>query len=136
MLRGRVDTAAVDTWLAGRGWGWLTLKDNGAIPATSRMTLAEQALPPRVYHLLPRGISKGAAITWDLARRGLSPADAVAIGDSVSDLEMAPAVGRLWITANGAAVPGMAELLAAVPNATATDAPMGEGWAQAVLASL
>jgi hypothetical protein len=136
LLRGRVDAAAVDTWLAARGWGWLTLKDNGAIPLTSRMTLAAEGMPPRVYHLMPRGISKGAAISWDLARRGLSPADAVAIGDSVSDLEMAAAVGRLWITANGAAVPGMAELLTAVPNATVTDEPMGLGWAQAVLASL
>jgi hydroxymethylpyrimidine pyrophosphatase-like HAD family hydrolase len=136
LLRGRVDAAAVDRWLAERGWGWLTMNDNGAIPATPRMTLAEDALPPHVYHLMPRGISKGAAISWDLARRGLTPADAVAVGDSVSDLEMAPAVGRLWITANGAAVEGMAERLAAVPNVHVTDAPMGEGWAQAVRASL
>jgi hydroxymethylpyrimidine pyrophosphatase-like HAD family hydrolase len=136
LLRGRVDAAAVDAWLAERGWGWLTLNDNGAVPATSRMTLAEDALPPHVYHLMPRGISKGAAITWDLARRGLTPDDAVAVGDSVSDLEMAPAVGRLWVTANGAAVAGMGERLAAVGNAVVTDAPMGEGWAQAVLASL
>ena len=136
LLRGLVDAAAVDAWLADRGWGWLTLKDNGQVPASSRMTLLPEALPPRVYHLLPRGITKGAAITWDLARRGLSPADAVAIGDSVSDLEMAPAVDRLWLTANGAAVPGMPELLTAVPNATVTDAPLGEGWAQAVLTAL
>jgi hypothetical protein len=60
----------------------------------------------------------------------------VAIGDSVSDLEMAPAVDRLWITANGAAVDGMRGLIDAVPNVTVTDAPMGEGWAQAVRASL
>jgi hypothetical protein len=126
----------VDAELAERGAGWLTLKDNGAIPATSRMTLLPEVLPPRVYHLMPRGISKGAAIAWDLERRGLTPADAVAIGDSVSDLEMAPAVDRLWVTANGATVDGMADLLAAVPNATVTDAPMGEGWAQAVRASL
>jgi hypothetical protein len=136
LLRGRVDPLAVDAWLAERGAGWLTLKDNGAIPPTSRMTLDPDPLPPRVYHLMPRGISKGAAIAWDLERRGLSPADAVAIGDSVSDLEMAPAVDRLWITANGAAVDGMAGLIDAVPNASVTDAPMGEGWAQAVLASL
>ena len=58
------------------------------------------------------------------------------IGDSVSDLEMAPAVRRLWITANGAAVDGMAGLLDAVPNVIVTDAAMGEGWAQAVRASL
>jgi hydroxymethylpyrimidine pyrophosphatase-like HAD family hydrolase len=136
LLRGRVDAAAVDRWLAGRGWGWLTLNDNGAVPATPRMTLDADALPPHVYHLMPRGISKGAAISWDLARRGLTAADAVAVGDSVSDLEMAPAVHRLWITANGAAVDGMTERLSAVPNAVVTDAPMGEGWAQAVLSSL
>lgn len=136
LLRGRVDPVAVDAWLAERGLGWLTLNDNGAIAATSRMTLDPDPAPPHVYHLMPRGISKGAAIAWDLQRRGLAPEDAVAIGDSVSDLEMAPAVGRLFITANGAAVDGMAQRLAAVPNATATEAPMGEGWAQAVRASL
>jgi hydroxymethylpyrimidine pyrophosphatase-like HAD family hydrolase len=136
LLRGRVHPLAVDAWLAEQGAGWLTLKDNGAIPATSRMTLDDDPLPPRVYHLMPRGISKGAAIAWDLERRGLTPADAVAIGDSVSDLEMAPAVDRLWITANGAAVDGMRGLIDAVPNVTVTDAPMGEGWAQAVRASL
>lgn len=136
LLRGRVDALAVDAWLAEQGAGWLTLNDNGAIPATSRMTLDPDAAPPRVYHLMPRGISKGTAIAWDLARRGIDPADAVAIGDSVSDLDMAPAVGRLWITANGAAVDGMADRIAAVPHATVTDAAMGEGWAQAVRASL
>jgi hydroxymethylpyrimidine pyrophosphatase-like HAD family hydrolase len=136
LLRGRVDPLAVDAWLAERGLGWLTLKDNGAIPPTSRMTLAPADSPPRVYHLMPRGISKGTAIAWDLARRGLSPEDAVAIGDSVSDLEMARAVNRLWITANGAEVDGMADLLAAVPNVTVTGTPMGEGWAEAVRASL
>jgi hypothetical protein len=136
LLRGRVDAAAVDAWLAERGWSWLTMNDNGAVPATARMTLHEDALPPHVYHLMPRGISKGAAIRWDLARRGLTAEDAVAVGDSVSDLDMAAAVGRLWITANGAAVPGMARRLSAVPNVAVTGAPMGEGWAQAVLASL
>ena len=136
LLRGRVDPVAVDAWLAERGAGWLTLKDNGALPATSRYGLDDDPRPPRVYHLMPRGISKGAAIAWDLERRGLSPADAVAIGDSVSDLDMAPAVGTLWITANGASVDGMTGLLDAVPNVAVTDAAMGEGWAQAVLASL
>jgi hydroxymethylpyrimidine pyrophosphatase-like HAD family hydrolase len=136
LLRGLVDPAVVDAELAELGAGWLTLKDNGAIPASRRMTLAPEALPPRVYHLMPRGISKGAAIAWDLRRRGLDPADAVAIGDSVSDLEMASSVGRLWITANGAATDGMAARLATLPDVAVTDAPMGEGWAQAVRASL
>jgi hydroxymethylpyrimidine pyrophosphatase-like HAD family hydrolase len=136
MLRGRVDPLGVDAWLAEQGAGWLTLKDNGALPVTRRMTLAPEALPPRVYHLMPRGISKGAAVAWDLRRRGIDRADAVAIGDSASDLEMAPAVGRLWITANGAGVDGMADRLSAVPNVAVTVHPMGEGWAEAVRASL
>jgi hypothetical protein len=136
LLRGRVDPLAVDAWLAQQGFGWLTLRDNGAIPTTARFTLDDAPGPVRVYHLMPRGISKGSAIAWDLERRGLSPADAVAIGDSVSDLDMAPAVERLWITANGAAVDGMAGLLAAVPNVSVTDGAMGEGWARAVRASL
>ena len=100
------------------------------------MTLSPEGRPPRVYHLMPRGISKGAAVAWDLRRRGIDTADAVAIGDSVSDLEMAPSVGRLWITANGAAAEGMAELMTGVPNVSVTAAPMGEGWAQAIRASL
>jgi hypothetical protein len=136
MLRGRVDPLAVDAWLAQQGVGWLTLRDNGAIPALDRMALAPEATPPHVYHLMPRGISKGHAIAWDLGRRGIDPGDAVAIGDSASDLDMAPAVGRLWITANGAAVEGMTEQLAAVPNVRVTDAAMGDGWAQAVLSTV
>ncbi len=140
LLRGRVDPLAVDAWLTQQGLGWLTLKDNGALPATvpaaSGTVLDPADGPPRIYHLMPRGISKGLAIAWDLERRGIAPADAVAIGDSVSDLEMAPAVGRLWITANGAAVDGMADLIAAVPNVAVTDAAMGEGWAQAVRTGL
>ncbi|MGY1747481.1 HAD-IIB family hydrolase [Blastococcus sp. SYSU D00695] len=136
LLRGRVDPRAIEAELAEDGYEWLTLNDNGAIQATPSMTLDADPAPPHVYHLMPRGISKGRAIAWDLRRRGIDPADAVAIGDSVSDLDMAPAVGRLWITANGAEVDGMAQRLAAVPNATVTGAPMGEGWAEAVRASL
>src|SRR4051812_9588940 len=130
LLRGRVDPLAVDAWLAEQGVAWLTLKDNGAIPATSRMTLDDDPVPPHVFHLMPRGISKGAAIAWDLERRGLSPADAVAIGDSGSDLEMAPAVGRLWITANGAAGDGMTGRLDAGPNVSVSGAARGDGSAR------
>jgi HAD superfamily hydrolase (TIGR01484 family) len=136
LLRGRVDLPTIDRELAELGADWLTLSDNGSLPVTARMTLSPDALPPRVYHLMPRGISKGAAVAWDLRRRGIDPGDAVAIGDSVSDLDMAASVGRLWMTANGAAAEGMGDLLAAVPNVTVTDAPMGEGWAQAIRASL
>ena len=72
LLGGRVDPLAVDAWLA-EAAGWLTLKDNGAPSRDVPMTLDADPLPPRVFHLMPRGISKGSAIAWDLERRGLSP---------------------------------------------------------------
>jgi hydroxymethylpyrimidine pyrophosphatase-like HAD family hydrolase len=134
MLRGRVDVAEVDGWLAAAGWDWLRLRDNGVLPPHDWPGLRPG--PTHVYHLMPDGLSKGAAVGWDLARRGLSPADAVAVGDSASDLTMAPEVGRMWLVANGAAAPHMAPLLAGA-RAAGTDVrvaagAVGLGWAEAV----
>ena len=131
MLRGHVDVPEVEAWLAEQGWDWLRLRDNGVLPGPEGR---------HIYHLMPDGLSKGAAVGWDLARRGLSAADAVAVGDSASDLGMAAHVGRMWVTANGAAAAHMPPLLAAARDAGAdvrvTAEPVGVGWAEAVLASL
>ena len=138
MLRGRVDVAEVDAWLAATGWDWLRLRDNGVLPEHGWPGLLPG--PTHVYHLMPDGLSKGAAVGWDLARRGLSPADAVAIGDSASDLGMAGYVGRTWIVANGAAAPHMPPLIdaarAAGRDVRVAAEPVGLGWAEAVLAAL
>lgn len=136
MLRGLVDPAEVDGWLAERGWGWLRLRDNGVLPVRRDWPgLAADARPPHVYHLMPDGLSKGAAVAWDLARRGLSGADAVAVGDSASDLTMAPHVGRMWVVANGAAAPHMPPLLAGVRSeghdVRVAAGEVGLGWAEA-----
>ncbi len=131
MLRGHVDVPEVDGWLAGQGWDWLKLRDNGVLPGPEAR---------HIYHLMPDGLSKGGAVGWDLARRGLSAADAVAVGDSASDLGMAPYVRTMWVTANGAAAPHLTPLLAAARDAgrdvRVTAEPVGVGWAEAVLASL
>jgi hypothetical protein len=131
MLRGIVDVPVADAWLAEQGWGWLKLRDNGVLPGPAGR---------HIYHLMPDGLSKGAAVGWDLVRRGLSPADAVAVGDSASDLGMAPYVGTMWVTANGAANPHMPPLLAAArasgQDVRVTTEPVGVGWAEAVLAAL
>jgi len=140
MLRGRVDVGEVEAWLAAEGWGWLRLRDNGVLPGGPWPGLLPQAHPTHVYHLMPDGLSKGAAVTWDLDRRGLSAADAVAIGDSASDLGMAAHTGRMWVVANGAAAPHMPPLLAAARAAgrdvRVTAEPVGLGWAEAVLTAL
>jgi hypothetical protein len=138
MVRGHVDVAEVEAWLAAEGWDWLRLRDNGLVTTKDLPGLTPG--PVHVYHLMPDGLSKGAAVAWDLARRGLSPPDAVAVGDSASDLLMAAAVGRMWVTANGMAAPRMPGLVAAARDAgqdvRVTASPLGVGWAEAVSAAL
>jgi hypothetical protein len=53
---------------------------------------------------------------------------------------MAAYVGRMWVTANGAAAPHMAPLIAAARAAgqdvRVTAEPVGVGWAEAVMDGL
>lgn len=132
MLRGRIDVGEAQDWLAARGLPWLRLRDNGVLPARRPTTLDPSATPAHVYHLMPAGISKGRAVDRDLARRGLTAADALAIGDSASDLDMAAYVDLLWLTANGARHAHMREPAAALPNVRVTREAVGLGWAEAV----
>jgi len=132
MLRGSVDVDEAEAWLTGQGWEWLTLRDNGTLPISRSTGLSPEGLPAHVYHLMPRGLTKGLAVAWDMQRRGLGPADAIAIGDSASDLEMAESVGRLWLTANGLADPAVAALAGTRDNVGICDEAVGLGWAQAI----
>lgn len=129
MLRGHVDTAAAERWLAEQGFGWLRLRDNGVLPVPE---LGHLKAPVHVYHLMADGLSKGAGVAADLARRELGADEAVAIGDSVSDLSMAPYVDRFFLVANGAR---SAPTLAAAEehdNVTVCAGELGAGWVEAV----
>jgi hypothetical protein len=132
MLRGRIDVAEAQSWLAGQGLGWLRLRDNGVLPAGRPTTLDPVAVPAHVYHLMPAGLSKGRAVAQDRARRGIAVADAAGIGDSASDLDMAPHVGTLWLTANGARHEHMRRRVAELGNVRVSSAAFGLGWAEAV----
>jgi hypothetical protein len=127
MMHGNVDVEAVDKWLAGQGYDWLTLADNGRL----RDQMAGLDAPTHVYHLMARGISKGRGVAVDLERRGLVASDAAAVGDSLSDLDMAPYVGRFFLVRNGADVPEIRAAAAELPNVTICDGPLGAGWAEA-----
>lgn len=130
MLRGSVPDDEVRGWLRRKGFGHLELRDNGVLPPRRETGLRLDG-PLHVYHLLPAGVSKGAAVAWDLARRGLRADEAVAVGDSASDVTMAAAVGRFFLVANGAAHAG--ELPA---NATVTTGELGAGWTEAIRAAI
>jgi len=134
MLRGWLDTTATDEWLSRRGLDWLQVTDNGVLPMVpTPSSLGPSDEPPHVYHLLPRGLSKGLAVARDLRRRGLRRADALAVGDSLSDLTMAPHVGRMWVVAGrGGTHPRVLDAMAALDNVRLTGEPVGHGWAEAV----
>lgn len=117
LLHGRVDTAVADRALAAAGCDWAYLRDNGA-------TGGWEGRRVRAYHLLPRGVGKAPAVADDLRARGLQPSEAVAIGDSIEDLTMAPEVGLFVMVANGHA-PSDGSVVSA-PGA------MGEGFADVV----
>jgi hydroxymethylpyrimidine pyrophosphatase-like HAD family hydrolase len=129
MLRGNVDAREADRWLAAQGAGWLRLHDNGRIaPRPTRLDVSDL----HVYHLVPEGVDKGRAVAYDLERRGLRPEQAIAIGDSSSDLAMAPQVGRFHLVANGARVPHVRERALALDNVHLEEGAVGAGWASAV----
>lgn len=133
MFRGRIDVATTDAWLRDAGFSWLTLRDNGLI---SPAHMPELGGVPHVYHLVPQGVGKGEAVAWDLKRRGIDPADAIAVGDSASDLAMAGHVGRMHLVANALRHPDLAALLPRYDNVVVEDAPVTLGWASAVRTAL
>ncbi|WP_131749324.1 HAD family hydrolase [Frankia sp. Cppng1_Ct_nod] len=133
MLLGNIDVAEVDRWLVAEGFNWLTIRDNGII---SRASMPDLDDVPHVYHLVPDGVSKGNAVAFDLARRGLRPDEAIAIGDSASDLVMAGHVGRMHLVANAVRHADLLGMLPDYDNVVVENATLGTGWASAVRSAL
>ena len=63
--------------------------------------------------------------------RGYAPGDCIAVGDSREDLDVAAVVGRFFLVANAAALD-----TTAFPNVERTEAPMSEGFYEAVVRAL
>lgn len=127
LLRGHVGLDEVHHRLENAGYGWLRLHDNGIL---RRRSPGLEVGEVHVYNLLPRGVSKATAVAADLVDRGIDADEAVAIGDSASDLALAPHVATLFLVAGS-------ELSAELPNNVGvTEAGHGEGFAEAVLALL
>jgi len=127
LFRGKVDPEEADATLAGKGFGWLTLHDNGRLHG-EYMGIPKGAA--RAYHLIPRGVSKGLAVAIDRERRGFARENAVAIGDAFADLELAAEVGVFVMVCDALAddLP-LAERARAMDNVLVTDRPQNLGWA-------
>jgi hydroxymethylpyrimidine pyrophosphatase-like HAD family hydrolase len=125
LFRGFVDPAEATVALAEAGYDWCELLDNGII----RRRFDTLDVPEvRAYHLVPRGVNKASAVALHRDRHGFAADETAAVGDSLSDAQMAGEVGRVFIVGGGE--PSLHE--ARPDNLTIVEEPAGEGFARAV----
>lgn len=129
LFRGHVDLAEARALLAGSGYSWVAFEDNGVIPRRFPGLDVDEV---HVYHMVPKGVSKAAAVAADLEARALRGSDAVAVGDSLTDVALAPHVAAVFVVANGA----YAVTHEAPDNVFLTVDANGDGFAEAILVVL
>lgn len=131
LLRGEVSTEEAEERLAAAGFGWAALVDNGVIPRRcENLTEVERV---RVYHLLPRGVSKAAAVAADRDYRGHRREACALVGDAAADLDCRGEVGRCFLVRNGLDKdPSLAWVLEPGSGVEVTKATHGEGFAEVV----
>lgn len=128
LFRGRVDTSEVDAILAAEGMGWLTLHDNGRLHGAY---LSFEQGVSRAYHLMPRGVSKGAGVRAHLEHRGWSSEHALAIGDAHADLELAASTAWCVIVSDALTDdPELAQACSAHERVIVTERPQNLGWVE------
>jgi hydroxymethylpyrimidine pyrophosphatase-like HAD family hydrolase len=133
LFRGKVDVAEANAILEREGHGALRFLDNGAIV----QGMAGIEGRAHAYHLVPAEASKARAVTFHMRARGYLPEECIAIGDSIEDLDVAAAVGRFFVPANGPERdPGLREALAGRANVTVTEGRNGDGVYEAIVSSL
>jgi phosphoglycolate phosphatase len=120
VFRGHIDASEANELLRAEGHSALRLVDNGEIAADTH-----------TFHLIPAGVSKARAVAAHMRARGYAREECVAVGDSAEDLDVAEVVGRLFLVSN--AVAGDASAFA---NVERTEAPMSEGFYEAVIRAL
>lgn len=132
LFRGLVDVDEANAVLEREGHTDLRFLDNGAIGTPMPGLDITHA-----YHLVPKVVSKAAAVTAHARARGYDPADCIGVGDSVEDLEVAGAVGRFFVVANGPERdPGLRAAIGGRENVTVTEGRNGDGFYEAVVATL
>jgi hydroxymethylpyrimidine pyrophosphatase-like HAD family hydrolase len=120
LFRGLIDAREANRLLAEEGHSGLRLVDNGEI-----------APELHGFHLIPAASSKAGAVAAHMRARGYAPEQCIGVGDSREDLEVAEVLGRFFLVAN--AVVGDGPLPS---NVERTEAPMSEGFYEAVIRSL
>jgi phosphoglycolate phosphatase len=117
LFRGSISASEGNELLEAEGHGELRLVDNGVIEDGRH-----------AFHLIPAVSSKAAAVTAHMRARGYAPEQCIGVGDSREDLDVARVVGRFFLVANAD--------VGDVPGVERTEAPMSEGFYEAVMRSL
>lgn len=132
LFRGQVNVEEANRLLEEEGHDDLRLLDNGALSTNMQGLDVTHA-----YHLVPKPVSKANAVAAHARARGYEPEQCIGVGDSVEDLEVASAVARFFVVANGPRRdPGLREAIGGFQNVTVTDRSMGEGFYEAVVSTL
>ncbi len=130
LFRGQVDIDEANIRLNDEGFSGLRLIDNGRCRSSTTLNSLPET---HAYHLLPSEAGKAAAIRADQKHRNFSPAETIAFGDSLADLEMAAAVGLFFLVRNDLSTqPQIAKTVESIQNVYVTDSTMGLGWAEVV----
>jgi len=127
VLRGDIDLAEARAALDALELP-VTLIDNGIVRAPQNTLAGVTEI--HAYHLVPKGVHKARAIEQVLSRRSLAREDAVAIGDSATDVEMADAAALGIMVRNALDDDRVLAEAARRDNVVATRGERGEGWAE------
>lgn len=130
LFRGALDVDEANDVLWSAGHDWIELHDNGRLRGSY---LGLEPGRARVYHLQPRGITKGHAVALDRERRGFLASECIAIGDAMADLELAASVGTMVLVGDALEDdPALAARVASMDNVLVTERPQNLGWADVV----
>ncbi|MDR3316262.1 MAG: Cof-type HAD-IIB family hydrolase [Coriobacteriales bacterium] len=110
----------------------LQLLDNGIIHPQKHALV--DCAEIHIYHLLPQGSSKAAAVSADIARRGLKREQTLAIGDSLGDVAMGEAAGTLVVVQNAThsawTARALAERIQQNSPTFITEGSTADGWSE------
>lgn len=127
LLRGSLDLPKAQE-LLGKLDVPVTIVDNGIIhpPSTGLVGIDEI----HAYHLMPPGVSKAEAVRVDRERRGFAREQTAAIGDALTDVEMADSVGIAALVANCLGDTRVQIAASGRANVYALHAGRGDGWSE------
>jgi len=130
VLRGFVDLTEANEILQKNGLKELKIVDNGVIYNKGNLKDLEEI---HAYHLLPWAADKASGVRKDKLLRKIQTEKAIALGDALSDLILAPEVTAMFVVRNGLQEDSnLAPAILNYENVFVTEGEMGLGFAEMI----